>query len=182
MLSCHEMTTLWALGEIGRMGFLRRKVPSHYIPVHQDNIAKKDWIILLEAGTIVGSAPQKLRVALATTEKRIVRKYNLFLRAKQFLVLDGYDPRIHALYFCPQLYRYDSDHKLVPLEGEEIGQLLVRSVQDGVVGQHPWYEPMDRLPAQPIISPALKDEFDSLGVESPGSRPISTPHAAQAAE
>jgi hypothetical protein len=70
----------------------------------------------------------------------------------------------------------------VPLEGEEIGQLLVRSVQDGVVGQHPWYEPMDRLPAQPIISPALKDEFDSLVVESPVSRSISTPHAAQAAE
>ena len=77
---------------------------------------------------------------------------------------------------------YDSDRKLVPPEGEEIGQLLVRSVQDGVVGQQPWYEPMDRLPAQPIISPALKDEFDSLVVESPVSRPISTPYAAQAAE
>jgi hypothetical protein len=51
------------------MGILRRKVPSHYIPIHPDNIAKKDWIILLEAGTIVESAPQKLRVALATTEK-----------------------------------------------------------------------------------------------------------------
>ena len=120
------------------MGFLRRKVPSHYIPIHQDNIAKKDWIILLEAGTIVGSAPQKLRVALATTEKRIVRKYNLFLRAKQFLVLDGYDPRIHALYFCPQLYRYDSDHKLVPLEGEEIGILLSQSLQDSVNKTKPW--------------------------------------------
>src|SRR6516165_10475387 len=70
------------------MGILRREVPSHYIPIHPDNIAKKDWIILLEAGNIVESAARKLRVALATTEKRIVRKYNLFLRAEHFLVLD----------------------------------------------------------------------------------------------
>ena len=115
------------------MGILRRNVPSHYIPIDPDNIAKKDWIILLEAGTIVGSAPQKLRVALATMEKRIVRKYNFFLRAKHFLVLDGYDPRIHALHCCPQLYRYDCDNKLVALEGEEIGSLLVKSLQDGIV-------------------------------------------------
>src|ERR1700730_5196729 len=169
MLSCHEMTTLWALGEIGRMGFLRRKVPSHYIPIHQDNIAKKDWIILLEAGTIVGSAPQKLRVALATTEKRIVRKYNLFLRAKQFLVLDGYDPRIHALYFCPQLYRYDSDHKLVPLEGEEIGILLSQSLQDSVNKTKPWDEPSKKPPDEPIISKALNSDFDTVVVDLPRS-------------
>jgi hypothetical protein len=45
------------------MGLLRRKVPIHSIPVHPDNIAKKDWIILLEAGTIVGPSAEKLRVA-----------------------------------------------------------------------------------------------------------------------
>jgi hypothetical protein len=56
------------------MGILRRKVPSHYIPIHPDNIAKRDWIILLEAGTIIETASRKLRVALATTEKKIVRK------------------------------------------------------------------------------------------------------------
>src|SRR4029077_10320208 len=137
------------------MGIYKKKVPSHYIPIHPDNIGKNDWVILLEAGPIVGPATERLRVAKATLDRRIVVKYNIFLRKQPYLVLEGYDPRIHALYFCPQLYRYDSDHKLVPLEGEEIGQLLVRSVQDGVVGQHPWYEPMDRLPAQPIISPAL---------------------------
>jgi len=82
-------------------------------------MAQSSGPILLEAGTIVGSTPQKLRVALATTDKRIARKYNILLRVKHFLVLDAYDPRIHALYFCPQLYRYDSDNKLVPLEGEE---------------------------------------------------------------
>jgi len=85
------------------MGILRRKVPSHYIPIHPDNVAKKDWIILLEAGTIIGPSTEKLRVAKATMEKRIVRKYNIFLRKRHYLVLEEYDPRIHALYFCPQL-------------------------------------------------------------------------------
>ena len=103
------------------MGVFRRKVPHDYVPIHPDNIATNNWIILLEAGTIVGSNAQKLRVAKATLEKNIKKKYNIFLRKKQFLVLEGYDPRIHALYFCPQLYKLDSDNQLVPLEGEEIG-------------------------------------------------------------
>ena len=103
------------------MGIFRRKAPSHLIPIHSDNAAKKDWLILLEAGTIVGPSPERLRVARATLERKIVKKYNVLLRAQQFLVVDGYDPRIHALYFCPQLYRYDPDKKLVPLQGEEIG-------------------------------------------------------------
>ena len=92
------------------MGIFRRNVPSHYIPIHPDNITKKDWIILLEAGTIVGPSPEKLRVAKATLERKIVRKYNIFLRKKHYLVLDGYDARIHALYFCPQLYKFDSEN------------------------------------------------------------------------
>jgi hypothetical protein len=154
-------------GDLRRMGILRRKVPSHYIPIHPDNIPKKDWIILLEAGTTVEAAPQKLRVALVTTEKRIVRKYNLFLRAEHFLVLDGYDPRIHALYFCPQLYRYHSDNKLVALEGEEIGSLLAQTLHDGVVEKNPWYEPSKKLPNEAIISEALNSEFDSLVVDLP---------------
>ena len=98
------------------MGVFRRKVPTHYVPVHPDNIGKNDWIILLEVGTIVGPTAGKLRVAKATLERKIVTKYNIFLRAKHFLVLDGYDPRIHTLYFCPQLYAYDSDHPSSPLE------------------------------------------------------------------
>jgi len=44
-------------------GFVAKKVPIHYVPVHPDNIAKKDWIILLEAGTIVGPSAEELRVA-----------------------------------------------------------------------------------------------------------------------
>ena len=109
------------------MSILRKKMPSHFIPIHPDNVNKNDWIILLEAGTIVGRSGDKLRVALATQERRIVKKYNLLLQAQHYIVIDGYDPRIHALYFCPQLYQFDAGRKLVPLQGEEIGKLVVQA-------------------------------------------------------
>ena len=119
----------------------------------------------LEAGTIVGRSDEKLRVATATLERKIVTKYNIFLRKEHFLVLEGYDPRIHALYFCPQLYRLDSDNKPVALGGEEIGKLLAQSVRDGVVERQPWYEPSETLPREPIIATTTKTNFDSLIVE-----------------
>src|SRR5882757_1489183 len=152
------------------MGMLRRKVPSHLIPVHPENAAKKDWVILLEAGTIVGPSPERLRVARSTLERKIVRKYNVFLQPEHFLVVDGYDPRIHALYFCPQLYRYDPDKKLVPLQGEEIGRLVAQSLEGGVVGRTPWYGPSDELPDQPIIAGSTHAEFDTVVVELPTAR------------
>lgn len=133
------------------MGIFRRKVPSHLIPVDPENARKKDWIILLEAGTIVGPSPERLRVARSTLERKVVRKYNVFLRPKHFLVVEGYDPRIHALYFCPQLYRYDPDKKLVPLQGEEIGKLIAQTLEGGVRERRPWYDPAEKLPDQPII-------------------------------
>ena len=117
------------------MGLLRRKIPSHYIPIHPDNVSKNDWIIVLEAGTIVGQSRQELRVAQATQERRIVKKYKLFLRVQHYIVINGYDPRIHAVYFCPQLYHFDADKKLVPLHGEDIGTLVVQAVQCGVYGK-----------------------------------------------
>ena len=46
-----------------KMGLFRRKVPTHYIPIHAHNVSAKDWVILLEAGTIVGPSAEKLRVA-----------------------------------------------------------------------------------------------------------------------
>jgi len=153
------------------MGIFRRKAPIHYIPIHPDNIAKKDWIILLEAGTIIGPVKERLRVAKATLERKIVTKYNIFLRRQHFLVLDEYDPRIHALYFCPQLYKLDPDGKLAALEGEEIGKLLAQSLQDGVVEKQPWYEPSTELPDQPIISTSMDVSFDTVVVE--GSAPKS---------
>jgi hypothetical protein len=147
------------------MGIFKRKVPRHYIPIHPDNITTKDWIVLLEAGTIVGRSAEKLRVATATLERKIVTKYNIFLQKKHFLVLEGYDPRIHALYFCPQLYKLDSDNRPVALDGEEIGKLLAQSVRDGVVERQPWYEPAETLPPEPIIATTMKTAFDSLIVE-----------------
>jgi hypothetical protein len=133
------------------MSVFRRVVPHDYIPIHQDNIGTRNWIILLEAGTIVGSRAEKLRVAKTTLEKRIKKKYNILLRKKHFLVLQGYDPRIHAVYFCPQLYKYDGDNALVPLTGEEIGQLVAQSVQEGVLEKQPWYTALDELPSKPAF-------------------------------
>ena len=99
------------------MAVFQRKASTHLIPVSPDNAASDDWVILLEAGTIVGPSPDRLRVARSTLEKKIVKRYDLLLRVKQFLNVEGYDPRIHAVYFCPQLYKYDPDKKLVPLQG-----------------------------------------------------------------
>ena len=152
------------------MGIFRRKVPSHLIPIHPDNAAKKDWLILLEAGTIVGPSPERLRVARSTLERKIVKKYNILMRAQQFLVVDGYDPRIHALYFCPQLYRYDPDKKLVPLQGEEIGRLIAQALESGVTARRPWYEPAEKSPDEPVISAPMQTEFDTVVVEMPAAR------------
>jgi hypothetical protein len=152
------------------MGIFRRRVPNHFIPIHPDNISSKDWIIVLEAGTIIGPSPGKLRVARATQERTVVKKYNIFLRAQHFAVVDGYDPRIHALYFCPQLYRYDSDRKLVPLQGEEIGSLIAQSIASGVTNRRPWYAPAEELPGDPVVGGPTKMEYDTVVVEMPEPR------------
>lgn len=151
------------------MGLFKRSVPNHFVPVHPRNAAKKDWVILLEAGTIVGPSPERLRVAHATLERKIVRKYNILLRAKHFLVVDGFDPRIHAVYFCPQLFRYDPDKKLVPLQGEEIGRLIAQALENGVTPRRPWYEPLEKMPDQPPISGSLQTDLDTVVVEMPRS-------------
>ena len=71
------------------MGFFRGKA-THLIPVNPDNATSKDWVILLEAGAIVGPSPDKLRVARSTLDKKIVKKYDILLRARQFT---GYEFR-----------------------------------------------------------------------------------------
>jgi hypothetical protein len=152
------------------MGIFRRKVPSHFIPIHPDNAKSKDWVILLEAGTIVGPSHERLRVAKSTLERKIVKKRNILLSAKSFLVVEGYDPRIHAVYFCPQLYTHDPDKKLVPLQGEEIGKLIAQALESGVAERRPWYEPSDKLPDHPIINTQMQKEFDSVVVEMPSAR------------
>jgi hypothetical protein len=72
------------------MGLFRRKALRHSIRLHPDNIASKDWLILLEANTIIGPSPERLRVARTTLERSIVRKYNIMLKAEHFLVVKGY--------------------------------------------------------------------------------------------
>ena len=152
------------------MSIFRRNVSPHQIRIHADNVRNKDWIILLEAGTIVGPTREKLRVARSTQERKIVRKRDVFLRATYYLDLEGYDPRIHVVYFCPQLYKYDPDRKLVPLQGEEIGTLIAHALQGGINERRPWYEPAEQLPDQPVIQTPSR-EFESLVVEMPTARP-----------
>src|SRR5262245_21206115 len=152
------------------MGIFRRRASHQMIPVHPDNAIKKDWVILLEAGTIVGPSPDRLRIARATLERKIIKKRNILFRAQHFLVVDGYDARIHAVYFCPQLYKYDTDKKLVPLQGEEIGQMIAHALEGGVTPRRPWYEPSEQMPDQPAISGKLQSEFDTVVVELPAAR------------
>ena len=156
------------------MGLFRRKVPRHLIPIHPDNVTSKDWVILLEAGTIMGPSPERLRVARATQERKIAKKYSVWFRAQHFLVVEGYDPRIHAVYFCPQLYKYDSEKKLLPLQGDEIGRLVANALEGGIVDRRPWYQPADKLPDQPIISVPFQTDFDSLVVEMPARNSSTT--------
>jgi hypothetical protein len=134
------------------------------------NVGSKDWLILLEAGTIIGPSPERLRVARATQERKIVRRRTGLLRRTHFLVVEGYDPRIHAVYFCPQLYKYDSDEKLVPLPGEEMGKLVAQSIEGGVTKRRIWYEPLEKLPDQAIISAPTLTEFDTVVVDMASAR------------
>ncbi len=147
------------------MGLFRRKAREHLIPIHPHNVGSKDWVVLLEAGTIVGPSPEKLRVARAVQERKVVKKRDWLFRATPFLIVEGYDPRIHAVYFCPQLYRYDSDKKLVPLPGEEIGRLIAQSIESGVARRRIWYEPAEKIPEEPIINAPAPMEFDTVVVD-----------------
>jgi hypothetical protein len=151
------------------MSIFKRQPQGTLVPIHPDNAKTKDWVVLLEAATIVGQSRDKLRVALTTQERKLVRKKKLFQRPKYFLVVDGYDPRIHGLYFCPQLYRKE-DGDLIPLSGQEIGQLMAQALEGGAVEKTPWYAPTDSMPKEPIIESGPELEFDSLVVDSPTAR------------
>jgi hypothetical protein len=152
------------------MGMFSKKVPSNFVPIHPDNAASKDWVVVLEAGTITGPTPSKLRVAGATQERTVVKKHDMLMKTHHYLVVEGYNPRIHALFFCPQLYKYDSERKLVPLQGEEIGALIAQSVERGVNDRRPWYEPSEHLPEQRVIDAPAMTDFDTVVVEMPPPR------------
>ncbi|MGY3233195.1 hypothetical protein ACVWZ4_007464 [Bradyrhizobium sp. USDA 4472] len=139
------------------------------VPVHEDNAKTRDWLVLLEAATIVGEQRDKLRVALTTQERKLVKKRRLFGKPQYFLVIDGYDPRIHALYFCPQLYKNENG-SLAPLTGPEIGQLMAQALEGGAIEKAPWYEPGDGAPKDLVIKAAPNLELDSLVVDAPMPR------------
>ena len=152
------------------MPIFKRENPISLVPIHPNNIFSKDWIVLLEASTIVGPSPDRLRVARTTQDRKIVRRFR-GLRRRTFLVIDGYDARIHTLYFCPQLYKYDSNQKLAPLQGDEIGKLIADAIQDQVKARRPWYDPADEPPSEPVVARNMVTEFDTLVVEMPKKRP-----------
>ena len=139
------------------------------VPIHEDNANTNDWVVLLEAATIVGQERDKLRVAMTTRDRELVKRRKLFGKPAYFLAVDGYDPRIHALYFCPQLYK-NEDGALVPLSGEEIGQLMARALEGAAIEKRPWYDPGDSVPKDPVINVNPEMEFDSLVVEAPKLR------------
>jgi len=137
------------------------------VPVHPDNANSKDWLVLLEAATIVGQQRDRLRVALTTKERKLVKKRKLFRAPQYFLAIDGYDPRIHAIYFCPQLYRKNEDGELVALSGPDIGRLMAQALEGGAIERPPWYEPLDGAPEEPVIGSSPGMELDSLVVDAP---------------
>jgi hypothetical protein len=152
------------------MSIFRKSLPSHLIPIDPASTCNKDWLIVIEAGTIVGPSTDRIRVARSTQERKVIRRYDLLLRAKHYLVVEGYNPRIHAIYLCPQLYKYDANQKLVPLQGEEMGQLIAHALSNRVAQRRPWYEPSEKLPDEPVIGVQALTEFDTVVVEMPASR------------
>ena len=157
-----------------------KKQRGNLVAVHPDNANSKDWLVLLEAATIVGQPREKLRVALTTQERNFVTKWKLFRKPEQFLVIDGYDPRIHVLYFCPQLYK-NEDGELVALSGQEIGQLMAQALEGGAIEKPPWYEPSNGAPQEPAIKSTPEMEFDSLVVDAPiASGKVNRPAALRA--
>jgi len=154
------------------MGLFRKPLPPHLVPIHPHNAGSRDWIILLEASTIIDSSAERLRVARTTQERKLVTKRR-FLRRQLFLAIEGYDPRIHVVFFCPQLYKHDHENKLVPLQGDEIGRFVAEALQQRTATRRPWYEPTDTIPPEPLIDEMIK-EFDTLVVEAE-ARPVLAP-------
>jgi hypothetical protein len=154
----------------GPVMFVGRRLPKHRVAVHPDNVLNKDWIILLEAGTIIGPSPQRFRVASATQERKVKKKRRLFARPSYFLVLEEYNPRVHAVYFCPQLYRYDPNEKLIALTGDEIGSYVAQAIESAVTERQPWYEPSEQLPKEPVIKGPMMKELDTVVVEMADAR------------
>ncbi len=146
------------------------------IPIHRDNLHTVDWVILLEVGTIVDKSAKKIRVARVTRARKIVRRY-WPLKKETFIAVDDFDPRLHMVFFCPQLYRYDKRDRLIPLGPNEIGQFIAKSLDSKAIKRRPWYKPSEAIPAEPIIRDSLLSELDTLLVDQPMlPSPATAPH------
>jgi hypothetical protein len=153
------------------MTFFRRNNRRHLIPLHRDNARSKDWLVILEANTIVGPTRETLRVACATRDRKIVTRLRS-LKPQLFLLLEDYDPGIHVLFFCPQLYQYDKEGALVPMRSDEIGRFLARALNDKTAVRRPWYDPTESVPGRRLVAETMLDDYDTLLVESPATQPL----------
>jgi hypothetical protein len=82
------------------MAFFRRKSRRHLIPLHRDNARNEDWLVILEANTIVGPHREALRVACATRARKVVKRFRS-LKSQLFLLVEHYDPRTPCAVFLP---------------------------------------------------------------------------------
>jgi hypothetical protein len=134
------------------------------VQIHPSNAINDHWAILLEASTIIGTRAKKLRVASATQQKMVVQRFTLNHR-KTFLIIEEYNPRIHILLFCPQLYQYDQAGRLSPLEGEEIGRFIADALEQKAPPKCPWYNPLHATPVEAVLNEQMPSEYDTLVIE-----------------
>ena len=146
------------------MAIFRRHDRRDLLPVHPENVRNTDWVILLEANTIVDGSGRRLRVARTSQAREIVKSFWPF-GPRFFLLVEGYNPRIHFAVFCPQLYKHDRAGRLVPLRGAEIGQFIAHALNDKADLRNPWYGLSSGVPDQPIINETFLNEYDTLMAE-----------------
>jgi hypothetical protein len=63
------------------MSIFKKRSQGTLVPIHEDNAKTKDWVVLLEAATIVGQSRDKLRVALTTQEAKAREKEEIASKA-----------------------------------------------------------------------------------------------------
>jgi hypothetical protein len=47
---------------------------------------------------------------------------------------------------------------------------MVQALQDGASDRRPWYEPLDKLPDEPVVTGSVQTELDSVVVNMPVPR------------
>ena len=136
-------------------------MPSHVIPVNSQNATSSDWVILLEAGTIIGPSPERLRVARSTLERKIVKKYTLAHRVGD-TSLGGQG--IACVKKAERRARHHSMRQHISTQA-----LAAHAVEGGITERRPWYDPSEKLPDRPIIDAQMNMEFDTVVVPSPAA-------------